>query len=412
MANSTVSYLWRDRDAPQEFRTGVSLHSHTNQSKETLKFLAKFSGQHPAVRSFFAYMERRSEVNHGMSVNYAAGYWTPPMTPQLALQLESRQIEQLGVDAMVSLSDHDSISASTLLRAVPSEREIPISLEWSVPYGGAHDFHLGVHNLPAIRAEQWMQVLQSYTADPNDERLEEILIALNSEPDVLVVFNHPTWDLFLITRQKHDFLVNEFLQKFSRWLHALELNGLRNWDENRATCRLAKKWNMLLISGGDRHGVEPNANINLTNANNFAEFVYEIRSEKQSRILFMPQYAEPWKQRILRSTIDAVRDYPDFPLGSRTWDERVFHPDANGVVHSLHDLWPNGFAPPVMRLGVAMIRLMGSGLVSSGLRMAWGDARQLRVALGEPALNTASKAVGHPALSPIDESVGTSIIQN
>src|ERR1019366_3197705 len=141
MANSMVSYLWRDPSAPREFRSGVSLHSHTNQSKETLKFLAKFSRQHPAVRSLFARMERRSEVNHGMCVNCAGGYWTPPMTPRLALELESRQIEQLDVDAMVSLSDHDSISASTLLRAGPFEREIPISLEWSVPYGGVHDFH-------------------------------------------------------------------------------------------------------------------------------------------------------------------------------------------------------------------------------------------------------------------------------
>ena len=39
MAYSTVSYLWRDKDAAKGFSTGVSLHSHTNQSKETLDFL-------------------------------------------------------------------------------------------------------------------------------------------------------------------------------------------------------------------------------------------------------------------------------------------------------------------------------------------------------------------------------------
>ena len=83
---------------------------------------------------------------------------------------------------------------------------------------------------------------------------------------MLVVFNHPMWDLYLIGKEKHQFLVNEFLQKNGAYLHALELNGLRNWDENRAVRRLAEKWNMLLIAGGDRHGVEPNANINLTNA--------------------------------------------------------------------------------------------------------------------------------------------------
>ena len=90
---------------------------------------------------------------------------------------------------------------------------------------------------------------------------------------------------------------------------------------------LAAKWNQLLISGGDRHGVEPNANVNLTCAESFNEFVHEVRRERESHVLFMPQYAEPWKHRILNSTLAAIRDYPEFPEGSKRWDERVYHPD-------------------------------------------------------------------------------------
>ena len=198
-----------------------------------------------------------------------------------------------------------------------------------------------------------------------------------------MVFNHPMWDLYLVGAEKHQFLVNEFLQKNGNSLHALELNGLRHWDENRATRRLAERWNMLLISGGDRHGVEANANINLTNATSFTEFVHEIRREKKSNMLFMPQYAEPWKHRILQSAIDAVRYYPDFPQGSRTWDERVYHPDRDGVPRPLSELWPAGTAPFLMRFGVGLVQRMGRGLVSGGLRMAWSEAHQLRLALGE-----------------------------
>ena len=209
--------------------------------------------------------------------------------------------------------------------------------------------------------------MPEFTANPSDARLTEILAALNAEPNVLVVFNHPMWDLYLIGREKHEFLVNEFLQKNGAFLHALELNGLRHWAENRASAALAEKWNMLLIAGGDRHGVEPNANINLTNATSFTEFVHEIRREKRSHVLFMPQYAEPWKHRILQSTIDAVRNYPEFPQGSRNWDERVYHPDSNGVVRPLSEMWPNGSAPRVMRWSIAMVQLMGRGLVSGGL---------------------------------------------
>ena len=383
MPNSTVSYLWRDQRAPRGFRAGVSLHSHTNQSQETLDFLANLGNQYPLIRPFLSRLENRSESQHGVRVNYSASYWTPPMTPKLAFDLESRQIEELGIASMVSLSDHDNIKAPMLLRTVPSARQIPVSVEWSAPYGGIQDFHLGIHNLPSAKAAEWMQTLADYTANPSDQRLTEILAALNDEPNVLVIFNHPMWDLFLVGKEKHQFLVNEFLLKNGNFLHALELNGLRHWDENRAVCRLADKWNMLLISGGDRHGVEANANVNLTNAVNFTEFVHEIRREKKSSILFMPQYAEPWKHRILRSTIDAIRHYPDFPTGSRTWDERVYHPDANGVVRPLSELWPDGNAPAIMRWGIGLVMLMGSAPVSSGLRMAWSESHQLRLALGE-----------------------------
>ena len=384
VANSTINYLWRDRKAAEGFRTGVSLHSHTNQSRETLDFLANLGNQYVWLRPLLSRIEQRSHELHGVRVDYAASYWTPPMTPKLAFDLESHQIEQLEISSMVSITDHDTITAPMLLRTVPSARQIPVSVEWSAPYGGIQSFHLGVHNLPSARAAQWMATLEDFTAHPSDKRLTEILVELNREPNVLVVFNHPMWDLYLVGREKHQFLVNEFLQKNGAYLHALELNGLRNWDENRAVRRLAERWNMLLISGGDRHGVEPNANINLTNAGSFSEFVQEVRQQRKSHVLFMPQYAEPWKHRILQSAIDAVRHYPEFPLGSRTWDDRVFHPDANGVIRPLSEIWPKGSAPRLVGGVIAMVQLMGQGLLSGGLRMAWADAQQLRLALGEP----------------------------
>ena len=383
MAASTVSYLWRDQKAHRGFRTGVSLHGHTNQSKETLDFLSNLGNRYALIRPLLSRLERRAEEKFGLRVNYAASYWTPPMTPRLAFDLERGQIENLDLNAMVSITDHDNIEAPMLLRTVPSARRIPVSVEWSVPYGGVQDFHLGVHNLPSGRAREWMRVLAAYTAKPQQAYLRDILVALHEEPDVLVVFNHPLWDLFLIGKEKHEFLVNEFLQKYGAWLHALELNALRNWEENRATRRLAEQWNMLLISGGDRHGVEPNANINLTNATSFTEFVHQIRRQRRSDVLFMPQYAQPWKHRLLESTLDAIREYPDFPAGSRRWDERAWHPDAHGVIRPLSEIWPKGRAPFLIQGTIRAVQMLGTGLVSDGLRRAWSDESQLGVALGE-----------------------------
>jgi hypothetical protein len=335
------------------------------------------------MRPLLSRLERRAMEVQGIHVNYAASYWTPPLTPKSSFDLESRQIENLDVAPMVSLTDHDSINAPMLLRTVPSARQIPVSLEWTVPYG-KQSFHLGVHNLPSAKAAQWMQTLADYTANPSDSsnaQLKEILRALHEEPNVLVVFNHPLWDLYFVGQEKHEVLVNEFLQKNGAYIHALELNGLRNWEENRAVRDLADQWNIVTISGGDRHGVEPNANINLTHAECFTDFVHEIRRDKKSDVLFMPQYAKPWKHRILLSTLDAIRRYPEFPQGSQRWDERVYHPDASGAIRPLSELWLDGSAPRAISVALGLVQLLGWAPFSRGLRIAWSESRELHAAL-------------------------------
>jgi len=56
--------------------------------------------QYPVMRPLLSRMERRSEAIYGTPINYAAAYWTPPMTPKLAFNLESEQIEKLDLAPM------------------------------------------------------------------------------------------------------------------------------------------------------------------------------------------------------------------------------------------------------------------------------------------------------------------------
>jgi len=388
MTGSQISYLWSNPRAAEGFASGVSLHSHTSQSKETLDFLANLGNRSHLIRKLLRFCEGRAAERYGFKVDYAAAYWTPPLTPRLAFDLESKQIEKLGISPLVSISDHDNITAPMLLRTVAAARHIPVSVEWSAPFFGLdggceQSFHLGIHNLPSDTGVEWMRTFEDYTAHPSNARLTEILSALHALPNVLIIFNHPLWDLYLIGEQKHRAYVEEFMRQNGDFIHALELNGLRIWEENRAVKRLAAQHGKLLISGGDRHGIEPNANINLSNAGSFTEFVHEVRYEGFSNILFMPQYAEPWKHRILQSTLDAIRDYPGFPLGSRRWDERVYHPDQNGVVRPVSELWQTGEAPSYLTFMINAVRLMGSGPISGSLRRAWDESGELTFALGE-----------------------------
>jgi hypothetical protein len=384
MKGSQISYLWKNPDAAQNFNTGVSLHSHTNRSRETLDFVVKVISSDGFWGRLFQRLEARHARHSTVKLDYARAWWTPPLTPRLAFDLERRQIEaKLNRAALVSITDHDTIEAPQLLRTVASARHIPVSVEWTTPFGADQCFHLGIHNLPSAQGAQWMRNFSDFTANPSDARLTELLSALHSLPNVLIVFNHPMWDLYEIGCARHAFRVDEFMQQNGPFIHAMELNGLRNWNENRVVRALAARWNKLPISGGDRHGLEPNGNVNLTNATTFSEFVHEIRNEGRSNILFMPQYAQPWKHRIMQSTLDAVRNYPDFPEGSRRWDERVYHPGANGIPQPVSALWPRGHAPLMLRLSIRIMRLMGSAPFRGSLRLAWNESRQLQFALGE-----------------------------
>ena len=61
MSQSSISYLWREPQAARGFTTGVSLHSHTNQSQETLDFIAELSRDWGFLQPVMRWAEGRSQ---------------------------------------------------------------------------------------------------------------------------------------------------------------------------------------------------------------------------------------------------------------------------------------------------------------------------------------------------------------
>ena len=351
-----VTCLWKEPGAAKPYRTGVSLHSHTNHSKEKLSFIVDAAVHFWPVRVAMAYGKKKAMRERATTIDFQKGYWTPPLPPLAAFAVERKQIEDvLGLESMVSISDHDNIEAPLLLRVVPEARRVPVSVEWTVPFHEA-TFHFGVHNLPSGRAESIMASLAEYTNRPIVARLPELLRALHEIPEVLVILNHPLWDLTRIGTELHERMLRTILCSHGQFIHALELSGIRSWQENQSVLQLAEGCNQLVISGGDRHGCEPNAALNLTNAKGFSEFVEQVRRERFSHILFMPQYTEPFWMRVLQTLLEVIREYPDYSAGSRHWDERVFHPDRAGVYRPLRALWKR---PPLyVRYPFLVVRLL------------------------------------------------------
>jgi len=370
MNGGKLHFLWRDHAPLKQFRTGVSLHSHTLHSMETFAFLPRYAAGVPLLDFAVRQQARIYKTRRGMELDFSRAFWRPPLAPREAYDLEKGQIEdKLDLDAMVSLSDHDDIQAGSLLATV--EPKIPISVEWTIPYGPSF-FHVGVHNLPAKRAGTIMQELAAFTQNPRPQRIGELLGMLHGVPETLAVFNHPMWDEARIGAVQHARLAGEFLERFGQYLHALELNGLRPWKENRQVIAMAERSGHVVISGGDRHGLEPNANVNLTNAGTFAEFVAEIREDHFSDILFLPQYREPIRLRMIETMWDIVREYPEFPIGRRAWNERIFYCAPGGVTRALAEIWR--VEPWPVRWFLAGLRAMKSHQVRSALRMALAEA--------------------------------------
>lgn len=364
MTRATVRFLWRAPGVVDGLRTGVSLHSHTMHSREGLAFVPRYASLVPLLSWEFDRQRRRYEAFHGTPPNFSTAYWTPPLTSRQAFEVERSQIEDvLDLRALVSLTDHDNIDAGCLLQ-IP-EQDIPISVEWTIPFGETF-FHLGLHNLPVLAARDLIAALANYTRRPDAALLQELLAGLDAESGVLIVLNHPMWDQAAIGLARHRVALRNLIETVGDRVHALELNGLRPWRENRIVVDLARDLNRTLISGGDRHGREPNALINLTNAATFSEFVDEVRSG-YSHVLFLPQYREPLGLRILQAICEILQDCPDL-VGREKWTDRVFYAPYDGELKPLSSAWKDG-GPAVARWFVRGVELAGSRRVRRALRL-------------------------------------------
>jgi hypothetical protein len=317
------------------YRSGVSLHSHTMHSKERLNRLPTYIEKIPIGGYIIERELGRLHLYKGWNFDFTKYYWTPPLSPREAYELESKVIEQeLGLNPLVSLSDHDNIEAGLHLRMLGATRNVPISVEWTVPYKDTI-FHMGIHNLPAARATSWMTDFAEFTKKPDVPRLGELLAALNACPSVLVVLNHPYWDAECKGPEVHRRSLQSFLESYQPLLHALELNGLRSRRENREVLALGEAIGMPVISGGDRHGCEPNAALNLTKAATFDEFVREVREEHRSEILLMPQFFDALPLRLMENSWHALADAPG-EFGRSHWMSRVFIEENGGATPLTH----------------------------------------------------------------------------
>lgn len=364
MEKTRIHLAWSSDRLPLNFRAGVSLHSHTLHSKESLDFIDGAARHSGLLRALLRRGDARHRQHYGTGLDLRRGWWTPPLAPMDAYRLEAGQIEALDLAPMVSLTDHADIEAPSSLQAVNQDLRIPVSVEWTVPWQGTF-FHLGVHNLPPGNARGIMRELAAFTSSPKPQELRALLGWLSGMPGTLLVVNHPMWDEKGVGREQHNAACFALLKAGAGHLHALELNGLRPAAENEAVRALAEAQRLPAISGGDRHGIEPNANLNLTGATSFSEFADEVR-QGFSDVLVMPQYRKPHRLRLMQNMVDILQPFDGHELGWREWPDRVFYESPDGRVQCLR-LWFGKGPPLPVRIFEQGVRLVGMAGAYSGL---------------------------------------------
>ncbi len=373
LRQTKLHIIRKQQDLSDRAKTGVSLHCHTEYSQEMLDFVPHYAEKLPSIAYFWRKERDRYLEREGRAIDLSTAYWSPPLTPQMVYNIEKKQIHDANLESFVSLTDHDHISGNLTIKEERPGKAVPISLEWTVPFEYGY-FHLGVHNLPKDRAVDLTTTLLDYTFNEEaqtSECLNELFAMLNEIPQVLIILNHPIWDIEMVGAERHAILLKNFLRAHGRWIHALEINGFRSWSENKAVIELAEAHGMPIATGGDRHGCMPNTVINLTDASTFEEFVDEIRVEKRSQVALMPEYERPLHSRQLQSFSEILSHYPDFADHRRRWFDRVFFDrgDGQGVVPLSSHGWDRG-GPAWLRIAVRTLGLLGSPVMRPVFRVA------------------------------------------
>ena len=363
LKQTRLHILHKPENLSKKAETGVSLHCHTENSKEMLDFVPYYAAKMPVVKFFWKRERKKYIEREGLRIDFTTAYWSPPFTASEVYKIEENQFNEAGLNSFISISDHDSIDGNLQINKTIANSKAPISMEWTVPFEHGF-FHVGVHNLPEENAVEIVKDLTAYSFSkdekPNKRRLHELFSMLGEIPQVLIVLNHPLWDIEMVGKPQHNILLKNFLKEYGKWLHALEINGFRTWSENKRVIEMAETLGFPVVTGGDRHGCKPNTVINLTNTKTFSEFVEEIRITKKSEVVLMPEYKDPLRWRQLQSFSEILSLYPAFPEHRRRWSDRVFYDkgEGGGLMSLSENGWVTG--PFWLRMTIRTLGFMGS----------------------------------------------------
>src|SRR5262252_1305187 len=109
VGRTQTSLLEAGVDSEHHFKTAVSLHCHTQHSKESFGFLSSCVSKTPVLSNWVSGLIEAHRVETGRTIDVERCHWRPPLTAREVFDSEMEQIEALELAPMVSITDHDDI---------------------------------------------------------------------------------------------------------------------------------------------------------------------------------------------------------------------------------------------------------------------------------------------------------------
>ena len=297
------NYQYKDCAHPsRQVRSVVALHTHSNYSVEKMRPLESVMGRW-FMWPLRAIVRRAFGLHRVPDLTYADLWFNPPYSPEEVLRMETESVAGLGFDQVqLAITDHDEIAGSVELRERhPADaHRIALSEELSVRFEG-HLFHLGVTGLPPERVYEIHEKIQSAA---REQRLDDLFDILHGA-HCLVVLNHP---LIPWTHGDVSATAQNLLNRYGFAIDALEFNGMRGRAENDRVLALARAVRKPVVGGGDSHLLLASSTICASDADNYADFVAEVKSGR-SVPLVKSDYFAPFHWKIFLRTLHFMAHY-------------------------------------------------------------------------------------------------------
>src|SRR5436305_904797 len=86
-----ASFLRKPQNLASKAKTGVSLHCHTEHSKEMLDFIPHYAVKLPIIAHYFRKEQEKYLEKEGKGIDFSTAHWSPPLRGKDVYSIEKQQ---------------------------------------------------------------------------------------------------------------------------------------------------------------------------------------------------------------------------------------------------------------------------------------------------------------------------------